>query len=705
MVTQHNSIFEEGRNCWVCQNSDRVAFLVDAALYFSSLVSVFEQARHSIYIVGWSFDHRLQLIRDRDGKPFPPLGEYLNDLVERKTNLQVYILRWNFTSVFMLDNEPISQYFLSWPTHKRVHFKLDSNHPFSASQHEKIVVVDDAIAFCGGIDLSLERWDSRRHDPADKRRQRPDGSHYQPRHDLQLAMAGEPARKLGSHVRDRWLRVTDESLPTPPNGTSIWPESLPVSMTKVRTALARTNAKWKEVDTVHEIEELYKDLIGAAQHTIYAESQYLTSEIIKDAFIKRLQEQNGPEIVVLSPVECPEWHEEKTMGVMRANVVNEIRDADRHDRFRIYYPVITIDEIPLYLHSKLLIIDDQFVRLGSSNLSNRSLGLDTEMDVCIAAEKKAEPSQAIADFRNDLLAEHLAIPASKIEESIENTGSLIKTIEVFPGNERSMKPIESFNFSPIEEAIPKIAPVDPVEPFSSGELVRQFMHTEQGMVKINRKTSLVLIILLLLSLSALWHFTELRVLITPENLARYFEPLRNTIYEPLAILSAFLLGGFFMVPVTALVFLTGLLFDFWWALGYAMTGSMLSALSTYMIGKRLWPETVKGISRKRLDRFLFRLKKQGPQVVALLRLVPVAPFSVVNLVAGSIGLRIKDYTLGSLLGLLPGTILVVIAAQEFKNVLNKPSTSSIIIILFIIIALIALPYVLKRYVVEGRREK
>ena len=95
------------------------------------------------------------------------------------------------------------------PTNASI-FCLDGHHPVGASQHQKIVVVDDTVAFVGGFDLSKWRWDTPAHRPRDNRRIDPDGKPYPPFHDIQMAVDGPVARTLGRLARKRWLRASRE---------------------------------------------------------------------------------------------------------------------------------------------------------------------------------------------------------------------------------------------------------------------------------------------------------------------------------------------------------------------------------------------------------------------------------------------------------------------------------------------------------------
>jgi phospholipase D1/2 len=167
-------ILAEGRNCWRIARAQRAAFLIDGAAYFAAFAAAAEQAQESIFIVGWDVDSRAPLVHDHEGRTPPTeLGSFLNALVSRRRRLHVYILDWDFAMLFALEREPLPRLKLGWRTHRRVHFRLDGQHPVGASHHQKIVVVDDAVAFVGGIDLAIRRWDTPEHHADDPRY--PDG--------------------------------------------------------------------------------------------------------------------------------------------------------------------------------------------------------------------------------------------------------------------------------------------------------------------------------------------------------------------------------------------------------------------------------------------------------------------------------------------------------------------------------------------------
>jgi phosphatidylserine/phosphatidylglycerophosphate/cardiolipin synthase-like enzyme len=180
-------------------------------------------------------------------------------------------------------------------------------------------------------------------------------------------------------------------------------------LTDVAVAISRTEPQFNNRPAVREVERLYIDSIRAAQRIIYLENQYLSSKSIGDALAARLEEENGPEIVMVLPQETSEWLEQVTMAVLRARLLQRLRAVDRFGRLHVYYPFVPADNVQIRVHAKLAVVDDRFVRIGSSNLNNRSMGLDTECDLAVEAATPAA-EQAIANFRHRLVAEHLGEP-------------------------------------------------------------------------------------------------------------------------------------------------------------------------------------------------------------------------------------------------------------------------------------------------------
>ncbi|MBM3927090.1 MAG: phospholipase [Sphingomonadales bacterium] len=454
-----------GETCWRIEQATRATVIVDADDYFRYARAAMVAARHQILLIGWDFDARIRLGGQEppeDGGP-ETVGDFMTWLVERTPELDIHILRWDVGALKTLTRGSTLLTVVDWMRHKQIHTKLDGHHPTGASHHQKIVVIDDCLAFCGGIDMTAGRWDTRAHADGDALRLLPGGEPYGPWHDATTALQGPVARGLGELARERWERAGGDPIDPPPAQDGCWPDGLPVDFTDIPVAIARTEPEMGEDEPlVHEIESLYLAAIASARHHIYAESQYFASRKVAAAIAKRLDEDDAPEIVIVNPESAEGWLEPLAMDTARARLVEAIRRRDRHGRFRLYHPYTAAGE-PIYVHAKVLVVDGELLRVGSSNFNNRSMRLDTECDVAIHAASDGTAA-CIARIRDGLIAEHLGVTPEEVAARLSGTRSLITTIEDLRGPGRTLRDYIVPNLNDVEEWIADNEVLDPVEP-------------------------------------------------------------------------------------------------------------------------------------------------------------------------------------------------------------------------------------------------
>jgi phosphatidylserine/phosphatidylglycerophosphate/cardiolipin synthase-like enzyme len=467
-VTEKNdrlSILKEGRNCFRIAKAERAAVLIDACQYYERLEQAFNRAKRSILIIGWDFDGRIKLCPDHQN--CPPIGEFLRALVEAHPELEVYILVWS-AAVIHASTDPMSLLVgAPWQNHPRIKLRLDRHHPLYAAHHQKMVVVDDALAFVGGIDLTVRRWDTCGHNEADCFRVDPSGAAYDPVHDVQMMVNGEAARVIAHVSRERWRIATGQVVKPAGDMPDLWPSDLEPDFTDVPIAIARTVPAWGQTSGVAEIAALTIDLLSAARHSIYIESQYFTASNMRRFIEKSLDAAHGPEIVVLVKRSSPGTLERFAMGANRDRLMRHMRLADRHNRLRFYYPVVVGKNgaCEILVHSKILVVDDRILRVGSSNLNNRSMGLDTECDLAIEASNDNE-ARAIARLRDRLLGEHLGVAPDAIAQACVEHGSLIRAIEACRQTARGLRPFPEMDIEGPIEPVRGTALMDPAQPLT-----------------------------------------------------------------------------------------------------------------------------------------------------------------------------------------------------------------------------------------------
>jgi phosphatidylserine/phosphatidylglycerophosphate/cardiolipin synthase-like enzyme len=480
MAEDLEPIVREGRNCWRIARADKARLLIDAATYYHWVGKAFEAAEKRIFVVGWDFDTRIPLEPDAKGKG-EQLGGLFLRLAKARPSLQIDVLKWNFGALKQFFRPRAVRWLFHWWRTKNIDFRFDSSHPFGCSHHQKIVVIDECLAACGGIDIGDRRWDTSEHIDRDGHRKSPDGKPFGPWHDTTMLMSGKVAQALGELAGERWKTATKSELKAIEPCEDEWPDGLAPDFEDVDVAIARTRAHYQDIEEIREIETLYLDMIAAAKRFIYFENQYFTSGKIAAAIAERMKEEDPPEIVLVMPRTADGWLEQKAMDAARLKLVAAIGEIDADDRFRVYVPV-TRERKDIYVHAKVAVVDDRFLRVGSSNLNNRSQGLDSECDMVIDAALPAnrETPKTIGALRQRLIAEHLDISPEKfaIEESAR--GSLIAAIEALRGQGKSLDLLDLEGMGAAEDFIASNEVLDPesvdemFDPIASGTLAKSW---------------------------------------------------------------------------------------------------------------------------------------------------------------------------------------------------------------------------------------
>ncbi|WOF45167.1 phospholipase [Sphingopyxis indica] len=457
-------IVEAGRNCWRIERASKARMIVDAADYYALLARLMAGAKERILLIGWDFDPRIALTPDADGGG-EALGHYMLRLAKSRPDRDIDILRWNFGGLKQLAVPGIVALILRWKMTRSISFRLDSAHPAGCSHHQKVAVFDDHLAVCGGIDVGLRRWDTREHKDGDPCRVTPRGERYMPWHDSTMILAGPVGEALAELGNERWQRATNKRLRDLSGTGENWPNDLDPDFRDVDVAISRTRAEYDGYGEIREIEKLYLDLIAGAKRFIYFENQYFTCAKIAAAIAERLNEDDPPEFVLVMPRTADGWLEQMAMDAARVELVREIAKARHGDRLRVYVP-LTAGGDPIYVHSKTAIVDDRLIRVGSANLNNRSMGLDSECDVTIdaalSANRGVEPT--IRKLRESLIAEHLGVEPDAVARHFDRTGSLIDTIEALRGDGRSLELLDLIAPGPFDEFIAENELLDPTRP-------------------------------------------------------------------------------------------------------------------------------------------------------------------------------------------------------------------------------------------------
>jgi len=678
------AILRPGETCWRVARADRVAFLVDADAYFTAFRRAVLNARREVLIVGWDVDSRVRLIAEEppaDGFP-PTLLAFLNAVLAARPQLHVHVLTWDFSMIYTFEREALPSYKFGWRGHRRLHFALDGDHPQWASHHQKVVVVDDRVAFAGGLDLTIRRWDTTEHGGHDSRRVDPGGQSYAPIHDVQMMVDGQAAAALGQLCRDRWQAATGEALAIPrPQADDPDPWSgVPVDLAQSEVGIARTASDEVRGPHIQEVLALTLEAIAQARRTIFIENQFLSSGTVGEALARRLEEPEGPEVVLILPCMQSGWLEQSSLGIMRARVLCRLRQVDRHGRLHVLYPVAPdLAGGCVNVHSKVLIVDDRFLKIGSANMSNRSMGLDSECDLAIEAEDGPggqAAAQAIARFRTRLLAEHLGVAADLVEQRVAEHG-VAKAIAFLRGGPRSLEPLEEGVAPVLNLAVFDGLVCDPEHPARLDTLMNEFVPDQARPPAYRALAGLAVVLLALVLVAALWNFSPVVRWLGLEGMAASGDWLRAHPVAPLTVLALFLAGSLIFFPTSLLVGATVLIYGFPRGVVLAWVGSLLASAVSYLAGRILPRREVRGRWPAQMMWLRGQLRRRGFLAIAVARLVPVGNFSVINMVAGSLRVPFPGFLLGNAVGVLPGILAILVFMDRVARALRAPGFSNL----------------------------
>ncbi len=676
-------ILQPGQTCWRTEPAERAAFLIDGEAYFQTFRDVALRATQSIYIAGWDLDTQVELVRGAEAvSPWPSkLGEFLTALLRRKRRLKIHVLNWDFSMIYALEREWMPTAQAGWNGHRRLVYRVDGQHPLGASHHQKLVVIDDTVAFVGGLDLTKSRWDTSAHATADVRRVDADGQAYPPFHDVQMIVAGAAAGALGDLFRTRWQVATGRrpSRPARRPVKDLWPATLQPDLEQCEVGVMRTQPGFAGQAEVREIEQAYLEAIKRARHSIYIESQYCTSHTIARALAARLSEHQGPEVVLVLRHNCDGWLERRTMDSLRAKVLHDLELADHYGRLSVYAPTVPGSEGPEWvaIHSKLLIVDDEFVCVGSANVSNRSMGFDTECNLAVEAQNQSRVQAVIAGLRSRLIGEHLGVEPARLIEATQRCGSLLQAITSLRGGPRSLES-GCFTATDVPAVVPEQRLVDPERAMGMEEVLGTVVPVPERH-HLGRRLLAGYLLLGAIGLLALaWRWIPLDDWIQASGVIAEIQTLGRSPSGLMALLGGYVVGGFVAVPITLLIILTLLACGPWLGMSAALAGSLLSAATLFGLGRVLGRYHVQRFAGRRVAYLSRRLAQRGTWAVFLIRMIPVAPFSMVNLVAGSTSISLREFLLGTALGMSPGIVLLSAILNGLDGALRAPTPGALV---------------------------
>jgi len=278
---------------------------------------------------------------------------------------------------------------------------------------------------------------------------------------------------------------------------------------------------------------------------------------------------------------------------------------------------------------------------------------------------------------------------------------LLDAIARLNAGTRALAPLPPPDRSTVSDEL-YISLADPEHPVSLRDFLPLFRHDNGAASEVVQSQGrrsllpLALVALVLAALALVWRVTPLSELVSPDALGGVLAAIEDAPWTPLLVLSLYVVGGLVMLPVTGLILATGLAFDVVTALVYALLGSMSSAIAGYLAGRYFDMSFITRRSGARLHTVVDSVRRRGLLAVAAVRLVPVAPFTVVNVIAGAARIRPRDYLLGTLLGMAPGIALLTAFGDSLGEMLSDLSWEHALQVLGLALIWVGLVFVTRR---------
>lgn len=431
------NICAQNRNVWCIDKINHFGFLLDADKYYTAFFEAAPQAKKNIFITAWEMESKLNL--GKVSSRFPSdLRRYFSFLVNQNKELKIKILCWKPGLYLKFSRERLTEWKWKQLGHPRVNFRNDRSPYAFGSFHEKLVLIDNSCGFLGGMDISVNRWDTPDHLLHSDIRKRGEEK-YLPIHDAQVIFTGPLLEKMRIMMQ---ARLNPSYVPI---------EQFPEHEISIKTpypfiedtigSLSRTDPALN----AFEIEALYIDAILSAKKIIYIENQYFTCLPIAKALAQQLERPDGAQVVIILPRDYIGSFERAVYINGRNKVKKILEKSNKFHRLGFYYPSIPDEGEGQFLkvHSKIMIVDEEFITLGSANLNFRSMRVDREMNMNIEANDY-ESKKFIKNIFLSLICEHLGIQLEDYDSSRSILDNINHYKEIYP---RTLKNLEYGNLS------------------------------------------------------------------------------------------------------------------------------------------------------------------------------------------------------------------------------------------------------------------
>lgn len=419
------------------RDNNQVTPLVDGEEAWARVAVALRGARETIHMTWWMMWHESELVRPIDSTFKPPAERerdtLLSVLLERRNaGVEVRILLWQISKImpWFIEDMRLRKY-----GQQGMFEMMYEEHPtrMLGSWHQKTLIIDDRIAFVGGMNARENDWDTSQHLVYDYRRT-PHAMtgdertklqtskklpRYRPRHDFMTEIVGPLVTDVQANFVQRWNQAKSAGVDYAVHATTLPPPALNQAAGNVSAQIARTMPAYPATPAGdHSLLDLYTQAIRNAEQYIYIEDQYFRSQVIAAELAQAIQRNDQLIVIVVAPPDY--WyaafdpdddggiHIPSLSSYWTARAFETVR-AVRPDFMLFFLQVHDHDAsghrvfVPIDLHAKLMIVDDVWYTIGSCNLNDRGFQSEGELNVGVL-----DPSAK--DLRKKLFSEHLQAP-------------------------------------------------------------------------------------------------------------------------------------------------------------------------------------------------------------------------------------------------------------------------------------------------------
>ena len=203
----------------------------------------------------------------------------------------------------------------------------------------------------------------------------------------------------------------------------------------------------------------------------------------------------------------------------------------------------------------------------------------------------------------------------------------------------------------------------------------------------------------------IWRYSPLAEWASADRITVWMEQFKGSVWAPLIVIGVFVIGGLIAFPLTLLITAAAVLFEPWIAIATSLAGALASAATLYAIGRLLVGNLIRTAFGAQVETIRRALENRGVVAVATIRMMPIAPFTLVNLAAGSIAVRLRDYLIGTALGVLPGTVALTVFGGQLREIFARPTLANVALLVAAIGGWIALSLSLQSWVTRYNRSR